>query len=308
MQPLRDMRKAVRRALGGLLGIAALLPAAASAQEGPIIDVRVNYVYAAQFGFGGYSVGGLSAQVYSLPIAFTIEHLVLDWDLRVGLPVLYGRYDIDGEDRGARVRGSSQSIGFQPSLRLDIPVFRGLRVSPIGSLGIAVPFGSDVELSFGGAPVDDLEIDDDPFYTYEIGLSSLYEHELGSFTVSLGNAFLYAGDAPFGSDRGGGTEAYGTFRTGIDTRRALGFRLGDIVPDASVFFVYSLFTPALEFTRVGDAVLEVPQIFEVGATVGSATPLVLPGVGDLLDGMRVGVGYDRGRDFEAWRVVFGFPF
>ena len=80
------------------------------------------------------------------------------------------------------------------------------------------------------------------------------------------------------------------------------------MPDASLFFIYSLFTPALRFTRIGEDVLSVPQIFEVGFTLGSETPLVLPVLGGLLDGMRIGAGYDRGKEFEAIHVVFGFPF
>lgn len=307
MQPFGAMGKAVRCTLLGLLiCLAGSIPA--WGQSRPRIDARVNYVYAAQFGFGGYSIGGLSVQVYSLPIGFDVPDVVLDWDLQIGLPVLYGRYELSGETEGLRVDGASNSIGFQPRLQLDIPLTESFRVSPVGSFGFAVPFGSGFDLSFEGVPIEGVDIDDDAFYTYEIGLSSLFEHRIAELTLSLGNAFIYAGDAPFGSRESGEIEGYGTFRSGIDLRHPLGFRLGDLAPDASVFFIYSLFTPALQFTRIGEETLEVPQIFEVGATIGSATPLVLPLLGDLLDGMRIGLGYDRGQDFEAWHLVFGFPF
>ena len=268
----------------------------------------MNYVYAAQFGFGGYRIGGLSVQVFSIPIEFTLPDLVLDWDLRTGLPILYGRYELAGETLGIEVSATTNTLGFQPRLQLDIPIVEGLRVSPRGSLGFAVPFGSRLDVKFRGQPIDGVSIDDEAFYTYEIGLSGLYERKLSDFTRSLGSAYLYAGDAPFQRTATSQIEGYGTFRAGVDLRHPLGFRIGDLVPDASVFFIYSVFTPALKFTRIGDETLEVPEIFEIGATVGSETPLVLPGLGDLLDGMRIGAGYDRGREFEAWHVVFGFPF
>ena len=75
----------------------------------PKLDAEVNYVYAAQFGFGGYSIGGLSVQVYSLPIEFTVPDLVMDWDLRIGLPIIYGRYEVSGESEGYRVSASTNT-------------------------------------------------------------------------------------------------------------------------------------------------------------------------------------------------------
>lgn len=307
MQPFRTMWKRgfARRLVVALAVMGVAGPV--DAQEEPQIDAQINYVYASQFGFGGYRIGGLSAQVYSLPIEFTFPGVVMDWDLQVALPIQYGRFDVSGDAFGAEVDASLNTIGFQPKLQLDIPVFEGFRISPLGSMGVVAPFGGKVRITYRGEDVD-AELDDDPFYTYQIGLSSLYERGLGEFTLSLGNAILYAGDAPFDRNETSQIEGYGTFRTGIDVRHPLGFKWGDLAPDASLFFIYSLFTPALKFTRIGDDVLSVPQIFEVGATLGSATPLVLPGLGDLLDGMRIGLGYDRGADFEAWHVVFGFPF
>ena len=34
-------------------------------------ELRVNYVYAGQLGFGAYELGGLSVQIYKLPLAYT---------------------------------------------------------------------------------------------------------------------------------------------------------------------------------------------------------------------------------------------
>jgi hypothetical protein len=239
-------------------------PTLRHSRGGPQLDAEVNYVYAAQFGFGGYSIGGLSVQVFSIPIEFTVPDLVMDWDLRIGLPIIYGRYEVSGESEGYRVSSATNTIGFQPKLQLDIPIFDGFRVSPVGALGIAGTFGSSLDLRFENESIDGFQIEEDPSFTYQIGISSLYERKFDQLTFSFGNAFIYAGDAPLSSNSSATIEGYGTYRSGIDFRHPLGFKIGDLVPDASLFFIYSLFTPALKFTRIGDDALSVPQIFEFG--------------------------------------------
>src|SRR5262249_23277494 len=110
------------------------------------------------------------------------------------------------------------------------------------------------------------------FYTYQIGVTSLYTVPWNDFTFLFGNAFLYAGDATFGGggDLGDDVEGYGTFRTGIEVRHPLGFKVYGYAPDIGGFFVYNLFTPSLQFTRVARKTLEIDEIFEFGAAVGAA--------------------------------------
>src|SRR4051812_45147836 len=95
----RRRRSTVRRRLGTALLAGALVGALAApggAQTPPNeINVSVNYVYAAQLGFGSYHVGGLSVSVYSLPVEYTLRDVLLDWRLKVGLPLLYGTYDFN---------------------------------------------------------------------------------------------------------------------------------------------------------------------------------------------------------------------
>ena len=56
-------------------------------------ELRVNYVYAGQLGFGAYELGGLSVQIYKLPLAYTF-HFGTDqaWEVKVKMPLVYGRY------------------------------------------------------------------------------------------------------------------------------------------------------------------------------------------------------------------------
>ena len=54
--------------------------------------VNLNYVYAAELGFGGYSLDGLTAQVFTLPLDYTLHDVLRDgWALRILAPAGAGR-------------------------------------------------------------------------------------------------------------------------------------------------------------------------------------------------------------------------
>jgi hypothetical protein len=72
----------------------------------PNTQVFVNYVYSASLGFGGYSLSGLTANVYTLPLSDTLRGIPNDdWSLKLLFPVQLGIYDFK-----ARVDGESISI------------------------------------------------------------------------------------------------------------------------------------------------------------------------------------------------------
>jgi hypothetical protein len=60
--------------------------------------------------------------------------------------------------------------------------------------------------------------------------------------------------------------------------------------------------------EVGGLSVNVYSLFEVGLTIGAASPLDLPWVGDMLDDVRLGVGYQAGDGLDAVKVTTGFPF
>jgi hypothetical protein len=51
---------------------------APSDPNNPYRTVNLNYVYAADLGFGGYSLAGLTANVYTLPLAHTLRDVPAD--------------------------------------------------------------------------------------------------------------------------------------------------------------------------------------------------------------------------------------
>ena len=251
------------------------VPGSAHAQEpeGPTINVSTNYVYAAQLGFGGYRVGGLDVNVYSIPVELSLGEVLLDWRLKVALPVLYGDYDFKGrvEFQGdeIRVKAHQRTLSAEPKLKLEIPILEPWTVSLIGAWG----FGYAFDLEGSGAVVgdpsrrEDVSGSDFWYYTYQVGVSSLLQHRIDRLTLSLGNAFIYAGTADLRSATE--VEAYGALETGVDARHPLGFSVAGYEPDASLFFIWYYFTPSLEFSRVGRDSLRVDNVYEIGLTFGA---------------------------------------
>ncbi len=291
------------------------LARAARAQQQELnFDASVNYVYAAQLGFGGYRVGGLSVQVYSLPIERTLHDVFLDWRLRVAFPILYGDYDLDAtqELQGVpyRLRVDQRTLSAEPKLKLEIPLTERWTASLIGAWGFGSSFDTRVRLRIANYPSFRLRQFEQStwYYTYQVGVSSLFQEKVGRWTLSLGNAFIYAGTADLETDaaEGGEVQAYGALETGVEARHPLGLRVSGYAPDASLFFIWYYFAPALEFTRVGRALLQVDHLYEVGLTFGAdpETPFRIP----LLGNPRLGVSYRVGTDLDAVRLNFGFPF
>ena len=309
--------KLAHAVLLGMLAVALGTASTARGQnlpdDGKEIDVSVNYVYAAQLGFGGYRVGGLSVNVYSLPIEFTLRDVLLDWRLKVALPVLYGDYEfrksVEVEEIGNRrvkVIADQRTLSAEPKLKLEIPILEPWTVSLIGAWGFGSTFDTEVRYRFpGGMTVRDPEAEGDHwYYTYQVGISSLVQHHVDRWTFSLGNAFVYAGTASLQLDTG--VEAYGALETGVEARHPLGFAIDAYEPDASLFFIWYYFTPSLEFSRVEKASLQVDNVYEIGLTFGAdpETPFRLPVLGN----PRLGVSYRVGNDLDAVRLNFGFPF
>lgn len=297
-----------RRIVAALLA-AVGLASGALAQHGPNLNVQVNYVYATQFGFGAYNIGGLRVNVYSLPLSYTFKDVWRDWDLTLRAPITFGNYRFaatymeDGER--VAVNAHTNTIAVEPLLRLDVPLFEGFRLSPLGAWGLGSSFDSGGKLRAGGQTIN-LNSSESAFYTYQMGVTSLYERPWRTFKLLFGAALIWAGDEYF--DDKADLESYGTFRTGVEARHPLGFAIAGRLPDAGLAFIYDHFFPGLEFTRVQRAALEVSDLFQVALTVGAASPLELPVIGDMLDDLRLGVAYQAGDGLDAVKLTTGFPF
>jgi hypothetical protein len=289
---------------------------AQSEQPGKDVNVSVNYVYAAQLGFGTYSVGGLSVNVYSLPLEYTLRDVLFDWRLKIGFPILYGDYsfrktvtldDVDGVGgTPVKILIDQRTLSAEPKLKLEIPVLEPWTISLIGAWGFGSTFDTNIRGREPGGPT--VKVRDQNrdvwYYTYQAGVSSLLQHRVDRLTLSLGNAFVYAGTNTL--EGPSGVEAYGAVETGAEARHPLGFDVGGYEPDASLFFIWYWFTPSLEFTRVEKRSLRVDNVYEVGVSFGAdqGTPFDIPVLGN----PRLGISYRVGNDLNAVRMNFGFPF
>jgi len=260
-----------------------------SPAQNPFRTVNLNYVYAADLGFGGYSLSGLTAQVYTLPLSYTLHGILHDdWALKILAPIQVGFYTLDVVDvDGTPISINQQSLAFVPGAELQIPVGSRTVVKPFAQFGVVRGFGEDV-----GNPWA---------YIYLGGGRAISQWTVGATTLSLGNAVIFAGDQAIGS---GFSEHYVSMQVGGEVRHPLGFRVGDLEPDLGIYATYYYYPAPLHFTRFLQPGLKVANQGEVGLSVGSATPFEFL----RLSNPRIGAGVVFGGGLTVWHINFGFPF
>ncbi len=253
-------------------------------------SLSLNYVYAADLGFGGYSIGGLTTTVYELPLEHTVhDFLDHDWTLRILAPIQLGFYSINVTDTdGQRFSVSQQSLAFVPGIELQVPVGSHTVLKPFGQFGAGHMFGAD-----GGGSRD--------AYIYLGGARAVSQWPVGTSVISLGEAAIYAGDSPAGA---GASEHYVSLQLGAEVRRSLGFAIRGITPDMGLYAIYYHYPSPLVFNRYLESDLEVRNQGELGFSIGSANTSRLFG----LSNPRIGVGFIYGGGLNVWRISFGFPF
>lgn len=250
--------------------------------------VDVNYVYAANLGFGGYSIGGLNASVYTLPLETGFDDVFgKGWRLRLLLPIQGGLYHFKGTLGDETVTLDQQSVAAMPGAELDIPVTSNFVVKPFAQGGMVHVFGAD-----GANPND---------WIYMAGARSGAEWQAGAYTLSLGNGVVFAGDQTMGP---GVSDNYVSLQLGGEVRRPLGFTIGNWTPDLGVYAVNYYYPEPLDFSRFLRPDLKVHNQDEIGITLGSAKPLSL----FWLSNPRIGLSYVFGDGLSVWNVNFGFPF
>ena len=248
--------------------------------------VRLNYVYAANLGFGGYTLAGLTANVFTLPLGYTFPvGPDDDWRLRLKLPVQLGLYQFRATDtNGARISIDQQSLAVLPGFELELPVTAQTKVTPFAEIGGARTFGAG---------------SDSNTLIFTTGLRSVTQWHEGPYTLSLGNALIYSGDTSRDYD-----ESYLALENGFEVRRPLGFTVHGIEPDFGVYFADYYYPKSLSFSRFQHDPLKIKNQTEIGFSVGSAKPFDIA----FLSNTRAGVSYVFGGGLSVWHVNFGFPF
>lgn len=311
----RGLRR--RPLAAALLWLCALVPLAGpAAQEIDAGDrkVTVNYVYASQLGIGTYDVGGLSVDVYSLPLSlerplngmFGLEvpgEHAGDWSVDFKFPVSYGIFDFEADDPTyGDIDIQQQTLALVPGLQVNAKLTDNWWLRPSVDLGLGGVVSTSGQEAAG----------DRYFMIYTAGLTSLYELPEGPYTFALGNGVTFAGNRTFGTfDL---NEQYWAVETGLQVRRSLGFELGqvglsntafaEVEPELGAYFIHYYFPEPLEFSRFLDTPLEVNNQVEFGLTMRSKTSWELLSLKD----PKIGASYLFGDGLRVFRVNFGFPF
>ena len=288
--------------IGLLLGAIAGLAQDASAQaNGRQLDVQVNLPYAVQFGFGSYDVGGLSVNVFRVPLQHTFA-LGPDedaWRLALTAYLGYGHFSFETSVFGPKVTASEDFVFALPQAELQIPIRQWWTVKPYLAAGFGKTFNGSSAVE--GPPGGQVQVEEDFVFLYSAGISNLFEFHVQNFLLSVGSRLAAAGDATIG--RPGNTN-YGTLQNGLEVRHPLGFDVKGFLPDVGVSFIYYYFFPSAKFSLPGESPLEISNQFEFGINVGSATPAKLW----IFNNPRLGVSYRFGDDLTGVRAQFGFPF
>jgi hypothetical protein len=250
--------------------------------------VNLNYVYAASLGFGGYSLAGLEANVYTLPLAQTLENVPANgWSLKLLLPIQLGFYNFKATLGGQHVDLNQQSISVVPGAELQIPVNDRFMIKPFAQFGAVHAFG------VGGQNPD--------AYVYLAGARSVAQWQVNDYTLSLGNGIVYAGDNTIGS---GFAEHYVSLQLAGEVRRPLNFKIGEWTPDLGLYAADYFYPAPLVFSRFLRSPLKVHNQNEIGFSIGAAESFKFL----WFSNPRIGAGFVFGGGLNVYHVNFGFPF
>jgi hypothetical protein len=278
--------------LGALAGAA---QDAAAQMDSRQLEVQINLPYAVQFEFGSYDVGGLSVNVFRVPVphTFVLGPEEDAWRLVLTGYLGYGHFSFETRVFGPKITASEDLVFVLPQAELQIPLRRGWTVKPYVAAGLGGTFNASAAVE--GQPGGQLHVDEGVIPLYAAGISNLFEVPVRDFLLSFGTKLAGAGD---------GSQGYGTLQNGLEVRHPIGFRVKDLVPDVGVSFVYYYFFPSAKFSLPGKLPLEVSNQFEFGISVGAAKPATLW----IFENPRIGVSYRFGDGLTGFRVNFGFPF
>ena len=279
-----------------ILAIAIFFIQADTVKAQPGTDIRVNFAYAFQLGFGSYDIGGLDVRVIKLPISYTFDLPKYEkLKIRINSPLYYGRFRFKAKTlEGIRITAEQDVISYIPGVEIQYEILKNWYLKPFGNVGIAWSISEKIRPA-------DLNIDSSTIYVYTVGMRSLYEIFWERFKFSIGNAILWAGNSTFID--GEPDESFGVLENGVEALHPLGFKIKGYEPDMSVFFIYYRYLPDAEFSRFLRSPLKVENQYEIAGTIGSATPLKLW----VINNPRIGVGYRFG-DLDVFTINFGFPF
>lgn len=277
-----------------------LLPPCSQALAQPSkIDAQVNIPYIVQYGFGSYSVGGITTDTYRLPLTqcFPVGNDDDGLTLRFTSYLGYTHASFETSLLGPKLEINQDYVFIMPQLELLIPMESGVVLKPYLSLGGGYAFNGKLRI----AGIGDMAVNDIYELLYSGGIGAHYEQQFDQYSVHLGGRFGWAGEQAFDSSS---DQNFGTLQLGLEVGRPIGLTLGTKELDLAASFIYYRFLPAAEFSMQADESLKVENQYELGLTLGLKKPNKLW----IFNNPRIGGSYRFGDGLTGFRLNLGFPF
>ena len=205
------------------LGIVVLLLAASTAALGAD-DSSLSFAFASQAGSGIYSVEGRVAQIYRVPVAFTVKPLDDDriWGADFTLPVTFGFYDYKAADvLDGEFPTHIGTASLLPGVEFNVRATKNWILTPHVDFGAAKDFSGD-----------------NLVWVYDVGVRSVVSFPVSTWDGRAGQELLWAGAAQTGNAL---TDWYAEATAGFEFRHELPGSSTRTRWDAGVFVVYDRF-------------------------------------------------------------------
>ncbi len=205
------------------IGIAILLLTVSTAARGAD-ESSLSFAFATQAGSGIYSVEGRVAQIYRIPVAFTVKALDDDeiWGAAITLPLTFGFYDYKAADvLEGELPTHIGTASLLPGVEFNVRAKKGWILSPHVDFGAAKDFSGD-----------------NLVWVYDVGVRSVVSFPVSTWDGRAGQELLWAGAAQTGNAL---TDWYAEATVGFEFRHELPGSSTRTRWDAGVFIVYDRF-------------------------------------------------------------------
>jgi hypothetical protein len=128
-----------------------------------------------QFEFGSYDVGGLSVNVFRVPVphTFALGPEEEAWRLVLTGYLGYGHFSFETRVFGPKITASEDFAFVLPQAELQIPLRQGWTVKPYVAAGLGGTFNASAAIE--GQPGGQLHVDEGFTSLYAAGISNLFE-------------------------------------------------------------------------------------------------------------------------------------
>lgn len=280
-------RRLVRRAVVSVAGVSLLVLQPLVRAQTESSTNLLNWYYAHEFGTGAYRVGDTTAEIFHIPISYTLRPMSrARWGVKLVMPLTFGYYDLKYEIKDIVDKVFHEQFAaftVTPGLELDIPFYYGSTLYPYLYAG----YGRE---SNGGTDA----------FIYGSGVRLLNDYQWQSSKVVLGSALTFSGYQSSDNQN----RATSSLRVGINLITPLEFQVFKKNSAFGVHVILFFYFDELDFESEERQPLTVTNEYEVAMTLGTQKPLSFLGI----EFDRFGLAYRWSEELRAIRLITSFPF